>query len=407
MTKRACIVKLGHYPDLMLLIRDSETLVSHGYSVDIICVRKKGQKARETTASGVNIYRLPGDHRRQGALRYIFEYGYFFVLTSLILAWRSVRRRYDVIEVCSMPDFLVFSTIIPRLSGTKVILNLWENMPALFMSTFHKGQKHIFTILLHLAERVSTQYAHHIIVADGIPYKQALEGHGVPSEKITAILNVPDNVTFNLESMPTVKDNDHFILIVVATHTKRYGVQTVIKAIPRLIEHIPKLMVNVTGDGEYRPELNKLAGELGVAEYLNFTGRIPYENYLANIAKAHVGIAPMLYDVGVSNKVFEYFALGTPVVASALPSLMSTFSSNCILYYTPGNEEELADRVIELYHNPGKRTSLAASGQAFYQKCRWQVMKHEYLKVYTNYTKSNGDLENIRDRSMENDNHIY
>ena len=54
----------------------------------------------------------------------------------------------------------------------------------------------------------------------------------------------------------------------------------------------------------------------------------------------------------------------------------------------PGDEKELADRVLELYHSPEKRASLASRAQEFYRKCQWQVMKHEYLKVYDECTKS-------------------
>ena len=48
----------------------------------------------------------------------------------------------------------------------------------------------------------------------------------------------------------------------------------------------------------------------------------------------------------------------------------------------PDDEKDLASRVLELYHDPGKRASVGAQAQAFYQVCQWPVMKHEYLKVY-------------------------
>jgi glycosyltransferase involved in cell wall biosynthesis len=305
-----------------------------------------------------------------------------------MLTWLSLKKRYDAIEVCTMPDFLVFTTIVPRLQGTKIILYLWENMPDLFTSTFETSSKHTGVKLLLLLERLSAGYAHHIIVADGIPYKKVLESHGIPGEKLTVILNVPDEAAFNLDASPPAKNGEHFYVVTAATHTKRYGVQTLIQAIPLLNRDIPELRVDVTGDGEFRPELERLCRELGVQEYVNFTGLVPYEDFASCIARAHVGVAPMLYDVGVSNKVFEYFALGTPCVASALPSLIDTFNGDCILYYPPGDEKALAACILELYHHPEKRASLAHHGREFYRNCQWQVMKHEYLKIYEECTRS-------------------
>jgi glycosyltransferase involved in cell wall biosynthesis len=119
-----------------------------------------------------------------------------------------------------------------------------------------------------------------------------------------------------------------------------------------------------------------------VTEYINFTGLIPYEELISKIARAHVGIAPMLFDIGVSTKLFEYAAMGTTSVASALPSLTATFGDDCILYYPPGDEKALADRIVELYENPEKRVSLAARAHEFYRNCQWQIMKYEYLKVF-------------------------
>jgi len=314
---------------------------------------------------------------------YLFDYTAFFTLASLKLAQLSLKKRFDVVEVNTMPDFLVFITLLPRLLGSKVILYMYENMPALFMSTFETGLNHIGTRLVCLAERVSAGYAHHVIASDGIAHKRALESRGIPGKKITVVLNVPDDAIFKPNSLPTVSDGNYFRLIVVSTIVKRYGIQTLVKAIPLLTKDIPELKVDVVGDGEYRPELERMAHNLGVEEYLNFTGLVPLDVVPSYITRADIGLAPMLDDVGLPNKLFEYFALGKPVVVSALPSLMDNFDNNgYVVYFKPDDETDLATRILELYRNPEKRSSLASHGQAFYNDCQWSVMKHEYLKVY-------------------------
>ena len=378
---KVCIVRLTYYPWQRNVRRNAEALVSQGYEVDVICLRKKGEKKREIM-NGVNLYRLPLEHYRGRVLRYLFEYSVFFLQVSLKLGWLSLKKRYDVVEVHTMPDFLVFTTLFPRLLGAKVMLYMFEDMPRLFTSTFKVGPNHIGARILRLLERASAGYAHRVVVADGIPYKLVLESHGVASEKIAVVLNVPDEEVFNIKSVPAPQDGDRFRLIVVSHVLRRHGVQTLIKAVPLLLKDIPQLKVDVVGESEYKPELEKLSHDLGVEEYVDFIGYVPHESVPALIAQADVGVAPMIDDVGLPNKLYEYFALGKPSVASALPSLVATFNSDCVLYFQPGDERDLADRIVELYHSPEKRASLATNGQVFYQRCQWQIMKYEYLKLY-------------------------
>ncbi len=379
--RRVCIIRRKYYPGQKNTERNARTLVKEGYEVDVICVGRKGEKKRETI-DGVNVHRLSLEHHRGSVMWYLFDYSAFFLLSFLKLTQFSLKKRYDVVEVNTMPDFLVFVTLFTRLLGTKVILYMYENTPALFISTFKTGPNHIVARLLRLIEKVSALYAHRVIVSDGNPYKQVLESRGIPGEKITVVLNVPDDAIFNLEPITAAEDGHHFRLVVVSTLLKRYGVQTLVKAVPLLLQDIPELKVDVVGNGEHQAELERMTRDLGLEGYFNFAGLVPHDDVPSYIARADVGVAPMIDDVGVPNKLFEYFALGKPAVASALPSLKVTFGGDCIVYFQPDDERDLAARVLELYRSPEKRALLGSLGYAFYHRCQWPVMKHEYLKVY-------------------------
>ncbi len=72
---------------------------------------------------------------------YLFDYAAFFILASLKLAQLSLKKRYDVIEVQTMPDFLVFVTLFPRLLGSKVIFYMFENTPRIVRLKFQDRNK--------------------------------------------------------------------------------------------------------------------------------------------------------------------------------------------------------------------------------------------------------------------------
>lgn len=378
---RICIVRHKYYPRAVPTRRNAETLVSHGYEVDVVCLRGKGQKSREVVR-GVTVHRLPVEHHRRGILRYALEYGAFFFLAFWKLTWLSLKRRYRVIEVNNMPDFLVFTTLFPKLMGTKVVFQVLDHTPLVFTEHFMTSPDHVVARLLRMVERTSARWADHVLGTQ-IFNKQILEKSGIPSSKISVVLNVPEeNVFHHLSSLST--DNGNFRLITHGSLLERYGVQTLIKAVPLLTEEIPGLEVKVVGEGEYQPQLEKLAQSLGIANYIDFTGWVPFEEVPSHITQAHIGIVTILTEKNpmLPNKLFEYLASGKPVVVAATPIIKAYFDGDSVMFYEPDNEYDLARCILELYRNPEKRAALTASGAACYEKYRWNTMKYEYIKVF-------------------------
>ena len=379
--KRVCIVRQKTFRMQRNLRRSASTLMKEGYDVDVICVGEKGEKKQEKL-EGVNIHRVYFSYHRGSIFWYLFDYAAFFVLASLKLAWLSLKKRYNVVEVHTMPDFLVFVTLFPRLLGSKVILYMFENTTEVFVASFGISHKHLLAKLFRWIAKISAGYADSVIVSDGPLHKKSVESYGIPGDKITIVLNVPDDSVFNHEPTSFTKENNHFQMIVVSTIVKRYGIQTLIKAVPLLLKNIPELKIDIVGDGELRPDLEKMTRNLGVEKYVNFTGFLPYETVPDYIARADVAIAPMIDDVGAPNKIFEYIAVGKATVASSLPGVKAVFDDSSVLYFRPGDEKDLADRILELYQNPEKRDALVSSAKIKYNEYRWPIMRDRYLGVY-------------------------
>ena len=131
MTKRVCIVRYGYYPQDMLVRREAIALRDFGLDVDVLCLRGRGQLEKEDI-DGLHVRRFSLSRSKGGIGRYLYEYLMFFVVTALTLALRHLRRPYASIQVNTMPDFLVFATLIPRLLGAKVTLQMYEPMPELW-----------------------------------------------------------------------------------------------------------------------------------------------------------------------------------------------------------------------------------------------------------------------------------
>ena len=379
--KRICIVRNKPYP-VSPNRRNAETLVANGYDVDIICMKKKGEKSQETVGE-IKLYRLPLEPRRGSGLRYIFEFFTFFIMASWKLTWLNLKRRYQVIEVSGIPDFMVFIAIVPKLMGSSVILNFLDHTADYFEEKYSVSSKHIVVRLLRFFEKTSGRWADHVFCTQ-IVTKELLVSRGVPESKISVVLNVPDETIFDRRvTIHNHKDNGKFRLITHGSLLEIYGIQTLIKAVPLLIIEIPNLEVKVVGDGEYRPYLEQLAQSLKISKYIDFTGMVTQEEVREHIIQSDIGVVAVHCKFpALSNKIFEYLAMGLPAVVTSISANKAYFDESSVKFFEPDNELELAHCILKLYQNPDKRIALAAAGSATYQKYRWEIMKEGYLKVF-------------------------
>ena len=114
---------------------------------------------------GVRVFRLPFSHRRgAGVPLVVWEYFGFTAMATLKVAARMMHRRYDVVQVHNPPDFLILASVLPRLLGAKVVLDIHDLSPDMFAMRF-KGRKGAVLAdqVLRLIERLATRFANVII----------------------------------------------------------------------------------------------------------------------------------------------------------------------------------------------------------------------------------------------------
>ena len=384
--KKVCIIRHGHYPFDIRVRKEALALVARGYQVDIICLKQDSEKSREIN-NGVNIYRIPVKHQREGISRYIYEYTSFFFLASFKLCSLYFRNRYDLIQVNTLPDFLVFVTIVPKLLGAKVSLDLHEPTPELFGTLFGHDRK-LFIRLVRFVEKISIMYANHAITVSE-QMKKNYVSRRYSASKIDVVLNVP-NLEFNVDRYKNdLRRNDNkFLIVIHGAMLKRCGQDVAIRAIDLIKEKIPNIQLNILGYGEYEPELKRLVSELNIEEYVRFYGFIPFLEMVKMVAKSDIGIVPMrknaYSDLVHTNKMFEFIAMKKPVIISRTKAVEEFFGSDdsCLKYFESGNEQELAKCIISLYNSPATRTRMANNAFAKFESVRWEIAKEDYCNIY-------------------------
>jgi glycosyltransferase involved in cell wall biosynthesis len=334
------------------------------------------------------VYRLPVRHYRRGVGRYLFEFTASFLLAFFSVGWLHLRKRFDIVEVDSIPDFLVFSSLIPKLMGARIVLYLFETMPEYFALKYGLPTHHWAVRLMEWFEQRAIGYADHAITADEA-FRGAMVTRGTPSHKISVILNVPNDAAFRTacEAYSPVNEKRGFIVITHGTLLDLYGIQFMIQAIANLRSQIPGLQLVIAGDGEYGSELKRLAQELQVTDIVQFTGWIPQHEVIHLILRADVGVVATFGSYGemcVPNKLFEYIALGKPVVCSSLRAIRDYFDDNALAYFQPGSAEQLAQCILKVYRQPALAAQIVEHATRVYQENRWEVTSITYLDVLTN-----------------------
>ncbi len=95
--------------------RAAETLTASGHQVEVFTIACDGMRAN-SDGGPFRIYSVRINKKQTGFARYAFEYGAFFLWTFLLVSLLHVRRRYDVVYVHNMPNFLVFAGLVPKMA---------------------------------------------------------------------------------------------------------------------------------------------------------------------------------------------------------------------------------------------------------------------------------------------------
>ena len=364
--------------------RQAEALLTEGFALDILCLREPGDPFLERW-NGATLHHLPvRRHRGSGLAVYLVEYVAFFVLALAYVSWLALWRRYDLVQAHNVPDFLVFTALVPRLRGARVVLDVRDPLPDFYLSKYGAGPA---ARLAAAIERVSAAFADHVLTP-GEPSRRRMVRRGVPATKITNVLNSADPCLFApVERRP---DPERFTLVYHGGLFERYGLDVAIRAVAEVRDDIPGLNLRIAGYGEEEASLRRLVGELGLEERVSFAGWIAPERIRDFVAGADLGIAPYRRDVFTDliypTKAFEYVAMGLPVVVSRLEGIAELFDGVPDMFVRPGDPDDLAEGIRALHEDRGRLAALAEAEKRVYAPLAWDGQRRAYLSVIDGLT---------------------
>src|SRR5271166_4021618 len=343
----------------------ASALVQRGDSVDIFALRQSGQP-EYMNIKGVNFYGI--QERVVNEVRqttYLFRILRFLLHSAVVLTKQHHAEPYDIIHVHSVPDFLVFSALVPKLSGAAVVLDIHDIPPEFYASKFGASRKSILHRLLLLVERSSAALADHVVVANHL-WRERLANRSVRSDKCTAVCNYPDPNVFR--PLPRTRANGNFRIIYPGSLNSHQGLDIAIRAFGRIA-------------GEIR-----LATELGLNGRVVFHKALPLERIAEEMANSDLAVVPkrassLFGNEAASTKILECMAVGVPVIVSQTKVDTYYHSEQTVKFFESGSDAALADAILQLHRQPELRTSLVRNAARHAQANNWAAKQHIYLDL--------------------------
>lgn len=386
---RICMVAQSYYLRDPRVRREAEALAEYGHLVEVFCLRAPGEPSKESI-SNVKIKRLPLTRRRATKLRYIFEFIIFFLLSAFYVTVNFFKGKYDIVQVHTMPDFLVFCSLVPKIFGCRVLLDVHEPMPELYISKYKLSDESFTVKLLEMQERASLKFADHVLTVSE-PMRNLLIQRGASEDKTSVVMNLPDTKYFKLRAKRNIhspaSSNGQFKILYCGTVAERYGLDIAVKGIWGLKEKIPEIKLIIAGDGEYVPALQKMVTNLSIDDFVEFKGPVRLEDVPNMILESAVGISThqkdIFWDLYFSTKIVEFLTMGKPVVSSRTQTLEFYFDDNEIFFFTPENVDEFCERILDIYTQPFLAESKVRAGaKKLERNLNWHFEKQKYLNLF-------------------------
>jgi glycosyltransferase involved in cell wall biosynthesis len=369
------------FPGHPTLSRNLSELLAHGVQIDLVCITPQlcfGCRVPEHP--GIRLYGIPLKPRRDPAYWYLLQYAIFFLWALVAASGLGLRRRYDIVQVDTLPDLLVFSALVPRLRGVPVVLYVYDLMPEMTAVRLGIDGDDRRVKLVAAIERAATTWADRVITVTD-RFRRIMAGRGLDSRKVVLVAN-----SHPVNELPPRVPPRSPVLILPTTLIERYGVQVAIYAVDKLRRDWPDLTLRIIGDGENRADLMALAQRLGLSDHVSFSrGFVPWREAMEEVRRASIGIVPITAEgygnLILPNKVFEFVFLEIPLVCSRLPGIQDHLPPDAVAYFEPGDAGGLAAQVHRLLTNPEVARQQAARAKVVMADLAWEHASRRYLEA--------------------------
>lgn len=367
--------------------QEATTLQRSGYEVSVICPTGKGHEARRETLQGVHIYRYKLPVEAKGLAGYLIEYSSALTAQFYLSLKVLFQRGFDVIHACNPPDNIFLIGAFFKLFGKRFLFDHHDINPELFEAKF--GKRGFLYRALLLFERLTFMTAN-VSIATNESYREIAISRGrMNPDRVFVVRSGPDLDRVRvLPPKPELRKGRKYLVGYVGVMGEQEGIDYLLRAVRIIVRDHGRddIHFGLVGGGTELPQMQQYAQELGVSDFVTFTGRVPDEPMLEMLSTADVCVNPdvanAMNDKSTMNKIMEYMALGKPIVQFDLTEGRRS-ALDASVYARKNDENDFANKIIELIDDPERRRKMGELG-----RCRIELelqWRHEAPKLLLAY----------------------
>ena len=369
--------------------QEATALKGAGFEVTVICpVGLNCDTERDVTIDGVRILRYPLRPAAGGPKGYLREYSLALWHTLRLALKVRARRRVDVVQACNPPDLLFLIALVLRPFGARFVFDHHDLVPELFLSRFSHGGRTLHR-LTRYTERLTFAAADAVISTNESYRKVAIERGGMSPDRVTVVRSAPDLNRFHRRSPDAdLRCGKAHLLAYLGVMGPQDGVDHALRAVQRLRDQIGRddFRCIFMGWGDCFDEMVALRDELGIADIVEFPGRVPDEFVERALSTADVCLSPdplnPLNNVSTMNKVVEYMAMGRPIVSFDLVEARVSAGAAAV-YVQPNDDLGFAAAIDSLLRNPEVCHRMGELGRRRVEdELSWAVSSRALVRFY-------------------------
>lgn len=373
--------------------REAVTLKDKGYHISVIGPQKGNYTKKYEIIKGIEIFRHPMPYEANGRYGFVFEYlnALFWELFLSIKIY--LNRPFHYIHAANPPDNIFLISLIFKVFGVKYIFDHHDICPETYLAKFDR--KDFFYYMQTYLEKFTFRTAD-IVISTNESYKKIAITRGKKKkEQVFIVRNGPDLSTVDfVPPNEELKNGFDYLIAYVGVIGKQEGIENLLNIANYIIfdKKIENIKFIIVGTGPHWHHLVTLSKYMGLENYVQFTGYIPYRQFYEILATADICVNPEFNndftDKSTMVKIMDYMVFRKPIVQFDTTEGRVT-AGEASLYVNGNNELDFAETLIELLADKRKRHKMGEAGWIrICETLNWKKQRRHLISAY-NY------LENI------------
>lgn len=382
--------------------QEATSLAAAGADVTVICPSDERHPVGDFVIDGVAVHRYEAAREANGVFGYLDEYGVSLRRMTGVFDRDRLAQPFDVVHFCNPPDLLyLVAKRAKREDGSVLVFDQHDLGPEL-VEAKRMPLPRLFAAVARFFERRTYAWADHVISTNDSYRDIAMRRGRFSGEDVTVVRSGPYRSWAAYR--PTGEDwhrGRRFLLGYVGVMGRQEGIEYLIDAVKILVsERHLDVHLALIGSGPDRERLEGLARSRGIADRIEFHGRVPDDEMKSILADADVCVNPdevnAMNDLSTMNKIIEYMALGRPIVQFDVRE--GRYSArDAALYAARDNDaRSFAHAVERVLSDPKLARAMGDAGRARFEDALcWEIQAEKLTSAYRRSTAERASLADL------------